>query len=137
MVEVPRYGVHNNIKYSPRRTLVRYCKKCDKPFIPSGRRDLYCEVCRLNRRIKTKRAYENKREKRNEYLAELKRKGRANGTTKSHNKPGTTNSIRAPKENATEKDWKEMENAIKKLKRETLGGYQDYNDIEEEDDDYV
>lgn len=47
MAEVPRYGTHNNIKYSPRRTLVRWCIICDNPYHPNGRRDKVCsEECR-------------------------------------------------------------------------------------------
>lgn len=47
MAEVPRYGTHDGIKYSPRRTLVRWCNICGRPYIPQGRRDKTCsEECR-------------------------------------------------------------------------------------------
>lgn len=136
MARVPRYGIHNNIKYNKKRTLIRFCKVCGKPLeiIGSNKASVkYCEVCKLNKDLESKRKYDKKRPKRNEYLSELKRLGRANGTTKSNNKAGN-NSIRSPKENMTEKDWKEMENTVKKLKRETLGGWQEYNDMDEYDE---
>ena len=47
-MEVPRYGIHNGIKYSPRRTLIRWCIICGNPFIPKGRRDKVCsDECRV------------------------------------------------------------------------------------------
>ena len=47
MVRVPRYGIHDGIKYSPRRTLIRFCIICGKPFSPTGKSDKVCgDKCR-------------------------------------------------------------------------------------------
>lgn len=47
MARVPRYGIHNGIKYSPRRTLIRFCIICKKPYSPNHNRDKVCsDECR-------------------------------------------------------------------------------------------
>jgi hypothetical protein len=46
MTRIPRYGVHDGIKYSPRRTLIRFCEICGEPFISIGHGKKYCsEAC--------------------------------------------------------------------------------------------
>lgn len=42
MARVPRYGIHDGIKYNPRRSLIRQCKICKSFFHPTGRRDITC-----------------------------------------------------------------------------------------------
>jgi hypothetical protein len=45
--EVPRYGIHGGIKFSPKRTLVRVCFVCKSFYIPTGRSQKVCsEKCR-------------------------------------------------------------------------------------------
>jgi hypothetical protein len=50
MSKVPRWGIHNQIKYSPRRSLLKICPECDKLFIKYNRGyRIYCsDVCRVN-----------------------------------------------------------------------------------------
>lgn len=48
MARIPEYGTHDGIKYSPRRTIIRWCIICNNPFIPTGKRDKVCsDECRL------------------------------------------------------------------------------------------
>lgn len=50
MSNVPRWGIHNQIKYSPRRSLLKICPQCNKLFIKynKGYR-IYCsDICRAN-----------------------------------------------------------------------------------------
>jgi hypothetical protein len=39
MSEIPRWGIHNQIKYSPRRSIVKECKnpKCKRLFLQYNR----------------------------------------------------------------------------------------------------
>jgi hypothetical protein len=39
-----------------------------------------------------------------------------------------------PPEDPTDRDWMEYHNKIKKMKKDTIGGYQDYYDIDDEDE---
>ena len=50
-MRVPEYGIHNGIKYSPRRTLVRFCELCGTPFDSIGHGKKFCgEECQLEHR---------------------------------------------------------------------------------------
>lgn len=54
MARVPRYGIHGGIKYSPRRTLLRWCLICNNPFHPAKNVQKYCseECLQESNRIK-------------------------------------------------------------------------------------
>lgn len=131
MVRVPRYGIHNGVKYGNKRTLVRLCIKCNKYFIPTGRRDEYCKVCRINRRRENLRNSNNKRKPRKEYIRIKVAESRANGNTKTKETIGTTNIPGKPNKNWSDKEWMESHNKWKKTKQETMGGYVDYHDMDE------
>lgn len=127
-------------------TRIGWCQVCGNPFIKKahGGARKYCEVCSINRKREREREAEKKRPERNEYIAEAMAKGRGNGTIKQNLNGTNTRVCGAPPESKidptteeviapTDKEWKEYHNKIKKMKREALGGYQDYHDI---DDDY-
>ena len=53
---IPRWGIHKQIKYSPRRSLLKICPECDKLFLQynKGYRKYCSDVCRANAHQKTK-----------------------------------------------------------------------------------
>ena len=82
MSKVPRWGIHNQIKYSPRRSLLKICPQCDKLFIKynKGYR-IYCsDVCGANA-IEKKRANSIKkhRNKRDKFKHATKKNGLCSG----------------------------------------------------------
>jgi hypothetical protein len=53
MSKIPKYGTHNGIKYSPRRTLFRLCIICGRPFFdipPRSKRQVCSEECDKTRK---------------------------------------------------------------------------------------
>ena len=57
MSKIPRWGIHNQIKYSPRRSLLKICPQCNNLFIQYNRGyRIYCsDVCRANAHREQKR----------------------------------------------------------------------------------
>ncbi len=113
-MKVPRWGIHNGIKYSPKRSLLKICPQCDKLFLQynKGYR-IYCsDVCRANAHRKQKRIIDEKiRRKRNKYEhAERERIAYAQGLrSKKTWTPGTNKAIKQilkpPKKEDGEIDW--------------------------------
>lgn len=59
-MRVPRYGMHNGVKYTPRRTLIRICEHCGQVFINNGHGQKFCsEECQLEVRQKNIRENHN------------------------------------------------------------------------------
>ena len=136
MARVPRYGIHDGIKYSPKRTLVYSCLTCGKYNIKTGRTDKYCDICAYNAKIKQDHERGKNRDNRNEYKREQMAIRRGNGLHIDKLNGTTTRVCGAPPAEPTDKDWMEYHNKIKKMKKDTLGGYQDYYDIDEDTNPY-
>jgi hypothetical protein len=116
MTKVPRWGIHNQIKYSPRRSLLKICPQCDKLFLQykKGYRIYCCDVCGANaRREKMKKFNENARDKRDKFKHSLQRKmDYAQGLRSERTwKPGT---VIIPKPKITEGkiNWKKYHNSL-------------------------
>jgi hypothetical protein len=107
---IPRWGLHNQVKYSPRRSLLKICPQCGKLFLQynKGYR-IYCsDVCGANaRREKMRKFNEKARDKRDKFSHELHRKwDYAQGLRSERTwKPGTA-IIPKPKIKDGKTDWK-------------------------------
>jgi DNA-directed RNA polymerase subunit M/transcription elongation factor TFIIS len=132
-MRVPRYGIHDGIKYNKKRTLVRFCLKCGKLI---DNKNKYCYVCKRNNELESKRKYESKRKERKEYKRELAKKLREENRIKDKKGLGTSDSIGKVKKDMTKKDWMAYHNTIKKQMQKDMGGYQDYHDLDEYEDEY-
>ena len=129
--------IQRRINGKPTRlyTCIGWCKTCGEPFekIGRGSNRAYCNICAKNSARQSRREYDNKREERNEYIAGLMQKGREQGTIKK-NLDGTNQQVCGkPPEDPTDRDWMEYHNKIKKMKKDVMGGYQDYYDMDEEE----
>ena len=110
MSKVPRWGIHNQIKYSPRRSLLKICPQCDKLFLQYNRgKRRYCsDVCRANAKRNQMRIINAKiNANRDTFLHELHRKwDYAQGLRSERTwKPGTK-TIPKPKIKNGKTDWK-------------------------------
>jgi hypothetical protein len=115
-------------------TSIGYCKKCNKPFEKIGKGSgsrKYCKLCAIISGRASKRKWIKRKlygtDKYNEYTAGKMRIGRANGTVQDNwNKRHLgTNCVKAPDENWDDDEWEVYQRQIKKLKRDTIGGYQE------------
>ena len=123
-IKIPRWGKHKNIKYSPRRSILKICPKCDKLFLQYKKGyKIYCsEVCSANAHREQKRIISKKMmAKRDKYQhAEQERIRYALGlSSKSKSKPGTDQIPKHKNDSNGEPDWEEyhrtLSNKIKKL----------------------
>ena len=123
-LKVPRWGVHENIKYSPRRSLLKICPKCDKLFLQynKGYR-IYCsDICRINAHRDQKRIVNKRiRAKRDKYLhAEQERISYAQGLRSPRKwKPGIDHIPKPKLNDKGEPDWdayhKSLSNKLRKI----------------------
>jgi hypothetical protein len=107
---VPRWGIHDGIKYSRRRCTLKVCPICGKLFVQYNRgKRLYCsEVCSANARKKKMQAVNRKiilkRDKQQHSMdesiayAQKLRRGKAW-------RVGSTNALQPPKKEDGTKDW--------------------------------
>ena len=129
-------------------TNIGWCKTCGVPFekIGKGSNRAYCEVCSINSKRESNRRSEKKRPERKEYKRELAVKLRGEGRVVD-TREGRSNMVGKPPESKidptteeviapTDKEWMEYHNKIKKMKQQTMGGYQDYHDIDDDYDPY-
>jgi hypothetical protein len=135
------------VKYIQRRingkptklyTCIGWCLTCGTPFEKIGKGTgprKYCEVCAINSNRQNKRNYEKTRPERKEYKRELAVKLRGEGRV-IDTREGRSNMVGKPPEEPTDKDWMEYHNKIKKMKQQTMGGYQDYHDIDDDTNPY-
>lgn len=116
MSKIPRWGIHNQIKYSPRRSLLKICPQCNTLFIKYNRgyRIYCCDVCRTNAHREQKRHIDKKiHEKRDKYEhAEQRRKDYAQGLRSERTwKPGTI-IIPNPKLKDGKTEWKKYHESL-------------------------
>jgi hypothetical protein len=105
---IPRWGIHNQIKYSPRRSLLKICPQCDKLFLQynKGYRKYCSDIYRANaKRTQMQKINAN----RDTFLHELHRKwDYAQGLRSERKwKPGTA-IIPKPKIKNGKTDWKDQ-----------------------------
>jgi len=111
-----RYGVHDGIKYNPKRTLVYSCKVCGKYSVKKGRTDKYCKICAKNKQLEHNRKWKSNIDKNKHAKNEREayNKGKRNKIRKGS---ATTNYVSGKiSENV---DWDEEIRKIKKLKKAT------------------
>ncbi len=123
-MSIPRWGFRNNVKYNPRRCLLKICPMCDQLFLhfQKGYR-IYCsDVCAANAHRRQKRIVNRRiQEKRDKYAeAERLRISYAqNLHTKKRAKPGTVNIPKPTVNNDGEPDWeayhKYLTNKLKQI----------------------
>lgn len=111
-------------------TKIGFCKDCGKPFEKIGKGSgsrKFCEICAVNNNRKRYHRYEKKRSKRSEYIRNRMKIGRANGTVQDrwNERNLGTNIVKKPDEDWSDEEWELYQRQIKKLKRETIGGYQE------------
>jgi hypothetical protein len=116
---IPRWGKHNGIKYSPRRSLLKICPACNNLFVSynKGYR-LYCsDICRVNKHKEQKRIINAKiRAKRDKFEhAERERIAYAEGlrSRKQHWK-GTKLIPKPPLKENGEPDWEAYHETLTK-----------------------
>jgi hypothetical protein len=125
-------------------TSIGYCKKCNKPFEKIGKGSgarKYCKLCAIISGRASKRKWIKRKlygtDKYNEYTAKKMRIGRANGTIQDswNDRQLGSNMIGKPPESKidivteeiiepSDEEWEQYHRKIKKLKRETIGGFQ-------------
>jgi len=125
------------MKKTSKITKIGFCHVCGTGFEKIGRGQgtkIYCSVCSFNKQREKYHRYDSKRPKRNDKISEYMRKGRALGTVADNrNDLGNDCVGKPPEKNGdeiTDDEWNAYHNKIKKLKRLTIGGYQEYHEVE-------
>ena len=123
-IKIPRWGKHKNIKYSPRRSILKICPQCNKLFLQYKKgHKIYCsDICSANAHRQQKKINNKKMAaKRDKYQhAEQERIRYALGlSSKSKSKPGTDQIPKPKIDSNGEPDWEEyhrtLSNKLKKL----------------------
>lgn len=110
-------------------TKIGFCE-CGTPFIRKrGRKRLYCDLCRHNKQLEWNRNYEKTREKRDrrDDMAKYRKLGTIQDKQKIRSSADT---IGKPQKEWDDEDWKRYANKVKKMKQQTIGGYQNYKEVD-------
>jgi hypothetical protein len=131
------------MKISKQKTRIGFCE-CGELFEkPGSSSRKYCNICANNSTLRNKRKYDNKREPRQEYKREMAQKLRDEGVVIDTRVRGN-DSIGKPPQSTwlyharaetippSSEQWMAYHNKIKKQMRETLGGYQNYHQDDDE-----
>ncbi len=123
-IKIPRWGKHKNIKYSPRRSILKICPQCKKLFLQYKKGyKIYCnDICSANAHRQQNKINNKKiAAKRDKYQhAEQERIRYALGlSSKSKSKPGTDQIPKPKQDSSGEPDWEEyhrtLSNKLKKM----------------------
>ena len=125
MISVPRWGIHNQVKFSPRRSILKICPVCDGFFLQVSRGNKkYCdELCSIKAKkqqmkITNQRIIKNRdKAEHANYMRELYADGRLSKKTWT---PGTDTTPSAPVMEDGSVDWdayhKTLRGKLQKLK---------------------
>ena len=112
-------------------TKIGWCK-CGQPFIRKrGAKRIYCDICQINNKRDIERRSETKRPNRNGYIAKKMAEYRRLGTVQDkQSERRSADIVGKPQKKWTKDDWTHYHNKIKKMKQQTVGGYQEYEEVE-------